>query len=113
MKEKTKEFLKKHEEKIETIGVITATGVCLVLFGKACYSLGQYSVARGLCLKFGGGLGRLLDTALHSKDLYGEILGPETIKVKDASELAKRMIEFDSSHLEDEITGFFVFANRK
>ena len=113
MKEKTKGFLKKHEEEFKALGFGVAVGTTLLITGKVCYLAGQYSVMRGLYSKFGGGLGRVLSTAMHSKDLYGEILGPETVKVKDVGELTKRMIEFDSSHLEDEITGFFVFTNRK
>lgn len=110
---KMREFLLRHEEELKQIGIIVLGGAGIVICCVSCYRAGEKNAVLKLCDRFNGGLGRLLRTAVDSKDMYGEIMGPDIVKFGDLNQLAKRAIEFDSSHLEDHVTGLFVFTNKR
>lgn len=113
MNGKMKEFVGEHRAKIAILGTCLVGGIC---FG-ACYMIGYRDgkkvMVNHICERYGGHFMDVLRTAAVSKNLYSSVLTDRNgaLKFKKFVDFAHDAVENSPSHLEDTITGVFVFTD--
>lgn len=109
---KIKEFVEKNEKAIKIAGavvVVTASG----LIG---YKIGKRVEVKRFMNGFGDkSLKDIVESWWRSGARYVRVLAPdeEVVQFKDLGKLTQEAIDFDPSHLNDEIIGMFIMTNPK
>lgn len=102
-----KKIWEDHKGTICAVGGI-ALGTGLIFLGG--YMCGKDAMLRSF--KKSARIQSVFEGIERSDSLYGHILGPKDIKkFKDLGELAKEAIEFDPSHLNDDVVALYVMTN--
>lgn len=100
---KIKEFVEKNKKAVKIAGavaVVTASGLIGYKIGKRVEVKSLKDIVESWC---------------RSGTRYSRVLTPdeEVVRFKDLGRLAQEAIDFDASHLNDEIVGMFVMTKPK
>lgn len=109
---KIKEFVEKNEKAIKIAGAV----VIVTASGFIGYKVGKRVEVKKFMDSFGNkSLKDIVNAWLRSGARYIRVLTPdeEVVQFKDLGKLAQEAIDFDTSHLNDEIIGMFVMTNPK
>ncbi len=109
---KIKEFVEKNEKAIKIAGAV----VVVTASGFIGYKIGKRVEIKRFMNGFGNkSLKDIVESWCRSEARYVRIIAPdeEIVQFKDLNRLAQEAIDFDASHLNDEIIGMFVMTKPK
>lgn len=109
---KIKEFVEKNKKAVKIAGavaVVTASGLIGYKIGK------RVEVKRFMNVFENKSFKDIVESWCRSGACYSRVLAPdeEVVQFKDLGRLAQEAIDFDASHLNDEIIGMLVMTNPK